>query len=80
MTKKKKKSSTASLAFQRAHKMAPDICYLRFFATWAVHIPGRSRSRDHKGGRDSVEQTHCTPGVVKRYRDSHELASGIISS
>ena len=40
--------------------------------TWPVPF------RDHQGGRDSVEQAHCTRGVVKRYRDSHELASGII--
>ena len=25
-----------------------------------------------------MEQAHCTQGVVKRYRDPHGLASGII--
>ena len=40
--------------------------------TWPVPF------RDHQGGRNSVEQAHCTQGVVKRYRDPHGLASGII--
>ena len=34
---------------------------------------------DHRGERSRVEQAPCTPGAVKPYRDSLELADGRIS-
>ena len=65
---------TSPYAWFFSSRLLPKSVYLDKSLTWPA------ATRDQWGERSRVEQAHCTPGAVKPYRDSHELADGRISS